>query len=828
MNQEIKEVVYKSRVDPVSVNKGGTQIKSIYRTVSAQRLVKADADDTPKNIGTSSAKKGSQLLTSNILKLGFSGHLPPKKSRITSSSNNLRRINQNGVRNTVESTTLDLDLSQLNNFKPERQSGQYSSRAHKGGNSQTRIIGNNKGYQSVKNVYRMNYNSNKSKETSSIKQIHHPTGPDAPQIKVYTRQLNPMVKSINKFEGDENPVSIQEIKRSTYHNTNENVELYKRQLQSMRKANNQLEANQEKLRNQIRSLEMTNHNLRSEKMTESGKFTNLRREKESYLKRLEDREEEYQRINLENSELLHKLSVAEDKICNLQSCLEQSNSQKFELDATVKNLREQNEIYVQLQQDMKNENHDFTNKLDGFKANYDDRLQAKDKDIESLEEKVHQLQEQIRQFQLEKTEYGSTLDSKDHTISSLQRQLEQLTDKITNNESVRKTTELKLEKLRNEYGCTTEEKFKFEQEIMTLNNKVKNLEADKKERENDILKLIQESERLSNELRSKSSGNVNFTHKIEELQLTLTTETNRFNDKLKDLNAQLTFKDELIQSTNDKAFEQRRLKEEAEGMIRSLENSNTLLGEQNERIKKDLLNCEQKLNEATNRIHQLEISMKQARNERKSHIVQNDSSKVTELSREIQRLKNRLTTTEQDYTSKLKIKSDGISKLKLSTSELENRIKELTKENSNLSGQNNLLTSENDKIKQLYQKSQESLSSLEGQISDLSRNNNILVNQIKELEKINKQLKEKINEDLLIKIQKLEAESYQKDTLVHKLESEVKQVESQKKSLKMNNKELKNSIVNLENDLDRLRNLIQVLEAENRDYKVQVNPLLEF
>jgi hypothetical protein len=50
-----------------------------------------------------------------------------------------------------------------------------------------------------------------------------------------------------------------------------------------------------------------------------------------------------------------------------------------------------------------------------------------------------------------------------------------------------------------------------------LKNQVKNLEGDKKEREGDILKLIQENERISIDLRNQSSGSTNFTHKIEEL-----------------------------------------------------------------------------------------------------------------------------------------------------------------------------------------------------------------------------------------------------------------------------------------------------------------------
>jgi len=40
---------------------------------------------------------------------------------------------------------------------------------------------------------------------------------------------------------------------------------------------------------------------------------------------------------------------------------------------------------------------------------------------------------------------------------------------------------------------------------------------------------------LTQDLRSKSSGNTGYTHKIEELELRLKTESKRLNDKVKDL-----------------------------------------------------------------------------------------------------------------------------------------------------------------------------------------------------------------------------------------------------------------------------------------------------
>jgi chromosome segregation ATPase len=96
-----------------------------------------------------------------------------------------------------------------------------------------------------------------------------------------------------------------------------------------------------------------------------------------------------------------------------------------------------------------------------------------------------------------------------------------------------------------------------------------------------------------------------------------------------------------------------------------------------------------------------------------------------------------------------------------------------------------LLESENSKITILYNQNVEELSNAETRVADLTRNNNILVNQLSEAERINKSLKSQINDDLLPKIQKLESEAYEKESQIHTLESNIKGLESSKKNLKM-------------------------------------------
>jgi len=75
------------------------------------------------------------------------------------------------------------------------------------------------------------------------------------------------------------------------------------------------------------------------------------REKQTYVQRLEDRESEYQRINLENSELKHKLNLQEDQNRNIHISFEKISTTKNELEVLVRNLQQEIDLYREREQE---------------------------------------------------------------------------------------------------------------------------------------------------------------------------------------------------------------------------------------------------------------------------------------------------------------------------------------------------------------------------------------------------------------------------------------------------------------------------------------------
>ena len=657
--------------------------------------------------------------------------------------------------------------------------------------------------------------------------LPNPENPSAPKIKIYTRQLDPQVRSFRQIDGEEKQITTNEIKRSTY-DSDENVEVFKRQLQSLRSANQILEQTQEMLLKQISGLQMSYQNVSNEKLSSGSVVLNLQREKESYLKRLEDQEEEYQRIHLENSELHHKLQVAEDTIYNIQSSLEQSNSAKFTLEGDNKNLLEQIEIYEKLQCDLKNVENDCENKVHQIQANLEVTMKDYEDQTLNLKNQLGLANQQISDVKFEQIDLERKYDEKKIQVIKLEAEILRLTESTNNNESSQMELQIQVNEYQISFDNLKEEKSKFETENQNLVLKITDLESDIKEREQDILKLIQENERMMVELRKNTNGSMNFAYKIEELELKLTTENKHNSDKVKDLQAQLMFKEEQIQNSNSKAFEERRLKDQAESLLESTQYQNEQLTSQNLKLKEDLVSCEYKLNEARKQIHQLETNLVSNRNARESQQLENSGSRIEDLSVEIQSLRNQIDAQEIQHASAMNLKSEEVQQLKLKLSNIGQALSDVEKLNGNYSTGIQKLESELIKITALYQQSQTNLDDLEFKFESVDRNSNILANQLTEQEKVNRQLRDQINKNLAVKIQELEQQLFEKDNLIHELQIKLKQSESSNENYKLKIGDSLSKIDNLEEDKEKLRELIQVLQSESRDFKMQVNFCIYF
>ncbi len=630
--------------------------------------------------------------------------------------------------------------------------------------------------------------------------------------------------SIRQIAGEEHHIQANEIKRSTF-DSFDNIEVYKVQLESLRSANSLLEKQYENLMKQFSSLQMTNQNLMNDKLSGNSQYSNISREKEMYLKRLEDQEDEYQRIHLVNSELKHKLSVSEDLIYNIQSNLEESNKAKCDLEVALANLKNQLSVFEHIEKDWRHGELDQANKMSKLCAEFEVKMEQKDQDFNRLSDQCQQLMGQIDRLEQKIGFLQNGLGEKDQFISQLKKEIDSLKSQLSEANEFKSMTLSDMEKLKAKDGSKSEDIFKFEQEILLLNTKIAGLESDKHEMEQDMLKLIQEIEKISKELRSRQNGDTDFIFKIEELQLRLTTETNHFADRLKDLEGQLMFKEELIKNSNEKLFEERKLKEESESKLNSLNNQNEILTQQNQRIKDDLLNCETKLNEARNTIQKLESAFDKDRQTRASHQVNNSTSRIDELLKEIQGLKAKMEIETIQNNSSTQAKNLEINSLKTKNQDLEDSNNQLAKKITQLELKLVSQKAEISKIDNLYQSTMVSFTEAENQLSDITRTNNILMIQLAESDKTIKQLKNLINNELMLKIEQLQSESDLKDNSLHQLEIQLKAFDSEKKNLKIQLQDQTIKTEVSENDYETIKKLMIQHESENRELKLHVRPL---
>jgi chromosome segregation ATPase len=215
-------------------------------------------------------------------------------------------------------------------------------------------------------------------------------------------------------------------------------------------------------------------------------------------------------------------------------------------------------------------------------------------------------------------------------------------------------------------------------------------------------------------------------------------------------------KEELIRNANNRASEERRLKEETDGKLRALAGENDSLLQGRYRLEGIQCKLQEEIEGLRIQLANAESRLKQARNTRASQQTNPDRSRILELQNEIASWRTKYQNASQQHSSAMDSKSSEISRLMTQIDDLQAQIDALKKQNSEFSIKNNMLESEISKVNSLYKQNLEALSVMESQVSDLNRNNNILVNQLSEFERLNAQLKEKINNDLLPKIQLLE------------------------------------------------------------------------
>jgi len=123
-----------------------------------------------------------------------------------------------------------------------------------------------------------------------------------------------------------------------------------------------------------------------------------------------------------------------------------------------------------------------------------------------------------------------------------------------------------------------------------------------------------------------------------------------------------------VNNANNKAFEERGLKEIADGKVHSLKEEMEILSEYNQKMKGDMGNLERKLKEANDRIEELEMRLRES-NSRPS--VSRDDGKISDLESKIKSLKRKMASDKNQSDLDLGNKKDEINRLKLKLGDLE-------------------------------------------------------------------------------------------------------------------------------------------------------------
>ncbi|RGB40046.1 hypothetical protein C1646_800907 [Rhizophagus diaphanus] len=387
-------------------------------------------------------------------------------------------------------------------------------------------------------------------------------------------------------------------------------------------------------------------------------------------------------------------------------------NEKAQLQTVVENLQKGQTI---LQENLKNLNN---------------KLKEKEGLINKLEQ---QKEQQIRDLQNKLEDCLNKLKNKDEEISKYQENLSSLNSKLKNKEKL-------IEELQNKFDEETK-KYQISQEnLASLNNELKSKEKfieelqSKLDEETKKYQISQENlASLNNELKNKEEI-------IEELQNNLNKETRKYQisqENLASLNNELKNKEEIIEELQNNLNEETRKYQISQKNIASLNNE---LKNKEELIEE----LQNKLDEETKKYQISQENLASLNNElkNKEEIIEelqnnlNEETRKYQISREnLASLNNELKNKEEiieelqnnlnEETKKYQISQENLTSL---NNELENREELIEKLQSNL-----------DEETRKYQVSQENITSLnnqlknkEGLINELQQQGEVIKNRIRE------------------------------------------------------------------------------------------------
>ena len=321
------------------------------------------------------------------------------------------------------------------------------------------------------------------------------------------------------------------------------------------------------------------------------------------------------------------------------------------------------------------------------------------------------------------------------------------------------------------------------------------LEEEKKEREDDIFELVKENEKLEKSLKEREFELSRITESMQEKNLRFETELARAVDRLEGNKAEILLKDEAVQRANQKAFDERRFREELEMKVEYLINQIDTLQNELQKAKDDCLFAQEAHRTSQNLYSTLEAQLKEKRVQRSSAAIEQlEGRRNDELKRDL--LKNQVLLEEERLAHKEKVKFlqqeiFGYKKL-ISSSSMQDEVAK--RERANMELEICMVKAESDKAEQLLSETRDLNSVLKNQIHSLERRIQIFQAQLSDSEKLIEQLKQQDCGDQLQKIKQLEQEIELRDGEIEQLRQNVESLESNQQMLELKISETSNNL----------------------------------
>ena len=184
------------------------------------------------------------------------------------------------------------------------------------------------------------------------------------------------------------------------------------------------------------------------------------------------------------------------------------------------------------------------------KQNLQAIIRSQKKELSAIKAELSQTLERLTESQNRQSDADKRLKAKSSEKAKLQTSLDQqktLVDSFTN------------------------EKIELTQKIEKLKIHSKRLESEKNEREEDILKLIEENERIDDAFKNIEREKTKYMNLSERLKKQLETDRRRLVEQKEDALARLGKMEFLLRGTKEQVCEERNLREELSTKVRSLE-----------------------------------------------------------------------------------------------------------------------------------------------------------------------------------------------------------------------------------------------------------------